>query len=246
LRFSALPPGTLILLGHPGAGKTLSIARLATRSVLAGGRPLVITADSRRAGGAEELAAYTRLLGLTLLVAGSPAMLTRALGQAEAGSAVLIDTAGIDPFNTADTDALAALMAVAGAGPGDGSAVAACGVLVMQAGAHPDEAAEQAEAFRRLGVGHLLPTRLDMTRRLGSVLAAAATGLALTEAGVGTGATDGLAPITPEFLAARLMNTTALPPRVAPPAPGTPGLRTPIFPAARTRVGQIWDDSPHG
>jgi flagellar biosynthesis protein FlhF len=245
LRFAALPAGILIVVGHPGAGKTLSVARLATRSVLAGARPLVITADSRRAGGAEELAAYTRLLGLTLLVAGSPAMLTRALGQAEPGSAVLIDTAGIDPFNTADTDALAALMAVAGAGRMTACAQPGGAVLVMQAGAHPDEAAEQAEAFRRLSVSHLLPTRLDMTRRLGSVLTAAATGLALTEAGVGTGATDGLVPITPEFLAARLTNA-ASPPRAAPPATVSPALRTPVFPAARTRVGQIWDDSPHG
>jgi flagellar biosynthesis protein FlhF len=227
LRFAALPSGSLMLVGHPGAGKTLSVARLATRWVLAGARPLVITADARRAGGAEELAAYTRLLGLTLLVAGSPATLTRALAQADQGPPVLIDTAGIDPFAAADADALAALLAVAGA----------AAVLVMQAGAHPDEAAEQAEAFGRLGVAHLLPTRLDMTRRLGSVLTASATGLALTEAGVGTGATDGLAPITPEFLAARLTE----PPPTSPAA-----RRAPVFPAARTIVGQIWDNNRHG
>ena len=48
----------------------------------------------------------------------------------------------------------------------------------------------------------LVATRLDLARRLGGVLAAAAAGLALTEAGVGPGAADGLVPITPAWLAA--------------------------------------------
>ncbi|MEJ0046730.1 MAG: hypothetical protein WDN04_11925 [Rhodospirillales bacterium] len=67
LRFGQLPLGAdqapLLLTGPPGAGKTLTIARLATRLVLNGIEPLVITADGRRAGAPEELAAYTRLLG---------------------------------------------------------------------------------------------------------------------------------------------------------------------------------------
>ena len=65
LRFGMLPlhgGAPLLLAGPPGAGKTLTTARLATRLVLAGTAPLIITADGRRAGAAEELAAYTRLL----------------------------------------------------------------------------------------------------------------------------------------------------------------------------------------
>ena len=77
-------------------------------------------------------------------------------------------------------------------------------ILVLPAGLDAEEAAETARAFALLGCRHLLPTRLDMARRLGSVLSAAATGLALTEAGIGAEAADGLAPITPDWLAARL------------------------------------------
>ena len=73
------PSGRVLLAGLPGAGKTLSVARLATQLVLSGTRPAVITADGRRAGAALELAAYTRLLGLDLLVADTPAKLRRAL-----------------------------------------------------------------------------------------------------------------------------------------------------------------------
>ena len=52
----------------------------------------------------------------------------------------------------------------------------------------------------------MVATRLDLSRRLGGVLAAAHAGkLALTEAGVGPGAADGLVPLTAAFLAARLI-----------------------------------------
>src|SRR5580698_2849561 len=101
LRFGLLPLGTdtppLLLAGPPGAGKTLTIARLATRLVLAGTQPLVITADGRRAGAPEELAAYTRLLGLSLIVADQPATLMRALRHRSPGTPVLIDTSGVNP-----------------------------------------------------------------------------------------------------------------------------------------------------
>ncbi len=42
--------GPLFLIGTPGAGKTLSCVKLATRHVLAGRPPLVITTYSERAG----------------------------------------------------------------------------------------------------------------------------------------------------------------------------------------------------
>jgi flagellar biosynthesis protein FlhF len=203
------PP--LLLAGMPGAGKTLTVARLATRLVLAGIKPLVITADGRRAGAAEELAAYTRLLGISLVVASTPATLGRALAQRQADTPVLIDSPGINPFAEAELADLAELVKVSGA---------SC-VLVMPAGQDVAEASEQALAFVPLGVRHVLPTRLDLTRRLGSLLGVAATAdLILTEAGIGTGATDGLAPLTPEFLAERLGHSPA-PARF--PVPWVPG-----------------------
>jgi flagellar biosynthesis protein FlhF len=51
-------------------------------------------------------------------------------------------------------------------------------------------------------VEHMIPSRLDMTRRLGAVIAAAHAGsMILSEAGTGPGATDGLTQITPGLLA---------------------------------------------
>ena len=65
-----------------------------------------------------------------------------------------------------------------------------------------------AQAYAAPGADFLVSTRLDVTRRLGGILAAAdAGGLTLTEAGIGPGAADGLVPLTPAFLAARLQQT---------------------------------------
>jgi flagellar biosynthesis protein FlhF len=185
----------LLIVGPPGAGKTLTTARLATRLMMAGVTPMVITADGRRAGATEELAAFTRLLGISLTVASHPVTLGRALTRRQDAAPVLIDTPGSDPFDPVQADEMRALAATAGA------AVA----LILPAGLHNDEAADLALAYAEIGATLLVGTRLDLARRLGSLIAAAAASrLALAEAGVGPGAADGLVKLTPAELAARL------------------------------------------
>lgn len=195
LSFAPLPGGAprpLILAGPPGAGKTLTCAKLATRLVMRGTAPVMVTADGQRAGAAEQLAAFTRVLGLTLAVAANPAVLAKALMRRPAGAPVLIDTPGCDPFDELQAAALHALAAVADADI----------ALVLPAGLDAEEASDLARAFAALGARHLVPTRLDTARRLGGVLAAAAAGpLALAEAGTGPGAADGLTPLSPALLA---------------------------------------------
>ena len=202
--FAALPlvagAAPLLFVGPPGAGKTLTVARLATRLVLAGGAPLVISADGRRAGATEQLAAYTRLLSLNLLVASQPGSLARALTRRGDGAPVLIDAPGLDPFDPAAGEEITALASAAGARV----------VLVLPGGLDVAEAADLAAAFSAAGAVALVATRLDLARRLGGVLAAAAAGrLGLAEAGVGGGAADGLVPMTADFLAERLLRGVA-------------------------------------
>ena len=197
LSFGTLPDASaapLLLAGPPGAGKTLTTAKLATRLVMAGQTPLVITADGQRAGAPEQLAAYTRLLGLTLVVASAPQPLTRALARRQEHAPVLIDTPGLDPFDPSARDELLDLAATA----------QAVTVLILPAGLDAAEARELAEAFSQAGATLLIATRLDLCRRLGGVLASASAGLTMTEAGVGPGAANGLRPLTPQFIADRL------------------------------------------
>ena len=202
LRFEPLPlgpGGTLLLVGPPGAGKTLTVAKLATGLRLAGRTPRVIAADGRRAGAVEQLAAFTRLLGLDLIAAPHPATVLRALA-ARTGEPTLVDTAGLDPFDTAEREEIAALAAASGA------AVA----LVIPAGMDAEEAAEAAEALAETGARHVVATRLDIARRVGAIPAAAhGGGLAIAEAGTGPGAADGLGALTAEALAARLLAAPA-------------------------------------
>lgn len=206
LGFAPLPDANdappLLLVGPPGGGKTLTVARLATRHVLDGRTPLVITTDGQRAGAVEQLASYTRLLGLSLLVAENPVILGRALTRRQPGAPVLIDSPGADIFEPIQRSTLGALATASGATI----------VLVLPAGLDPAEAAETGACHAAEGASLLIPTRLDMARRLGSVLAAAHAGeLSLTEAGIGPGATDGLVKLTPAFLAARLLASPATP-----------------------------------
>jgi flagellar biosynthesis protein FlhF len=195
-RFESLPldGAPLLLAGPPGAGKTLTAAKLATRLVLGGRAPLLVSADGRRAGAAEQLAAFARVLGLPLAVAQGPGALAKALARREAGQPAIIDLPGTDPFQPAAARALLPLLEAARGVP----------VLVLPAGMDADESAETARAFHLLGCRHLLPTRLDAARRLGGVLAAAEAGLAFTEAGDGADAAGGLSPVDAEWLAARL------------------------------------------
>jgi flagellar biosynthesis protein FlhF len=135
---------------------------------------------------------------VNLIVASHPVTLARALAQRTAGAPVLIDAPGIDPFDPPQREQIAALAATADAAM----------VLVLPAGLDANEAADQAEAFAGTGARMLVATRLDMARRLGGVLSAAAAGkLVLVEAGIGPGAADGLVPMTPALLAARLTGT---------------------------------------
>ena len=197
LTFAPLPLGPdaapLLVAGPAGSGKTVCVARLATRLVLSGVRPTVITADGSRAGAIEQIAAFTRLLAIDLVVA-NPAVLARAIARRTAAP-VLIDAPALDPTAAADRALLVELAEAAGATI----------MLVLPAGLDAGYAAELGDSYARCGTRLLLASRLDTSRRLGGILAAAhAPALHLTEAGIAPGIADALAPITPAFLAERL------------------------------------------
>ncbi len=185
----------LMVAGPPGSGKTMTVARLATRLTMSGSPPVVITADGRRAGATEQLAALTEILGVRLIVADQPALLARVLACREQ-QPVLIDTPGIDAASERDRELISDLAAASGA----------ITALVLPAGLDPNEAADLAMSFSASGATHLVATRLDLCRRLGGILMAAYDGrLALAEAGVGADVADSLAVMTPLFLAQRLL-----------------------------------------
>ncbi|MHA1113023.1 MAG: GTP-binding protein [Alphaproteobacteria bacterium] len=187
--------GRYLLIGPPGVGKTVTTAKLAARAVLAGHDVTVATTDGERAGGVDQLARLTRAMGIGLIVADTPAVLADRLPGDDHGL-VLVDSAGIDPY---DADAIATGEALAEAGGLEP-------VLVLAAGADPAEAADIVRALAPLGIRRLVATRLDIARRLGGVLTAAkAADLRFSDAGIAPEIADGLCPLTPVALARLLI-----------------------------------------
>ncbi|MGF1641955.1 MAG: hypothetical protein ACFCUO_13495 [Rhodospirillales bacterium] len=185
----------LMLVGAPGAGKTIAAAKLATRAHRAGRRPCMITTDTLKAGGVEQLQAFTDILGLPLVTARSPADLAAAVAKAD-GRDVLIDTAGVNPFADVELEHLRELVAAAAAEP----------VMVLAAGGDALETADMATGFRVVGARKMLATRLDIARRLGGLIATAAVpSLAFTEVSINADVADGLSAINPVSLARLLL-----------------------------------------
>jgi flagellar biosynthesis protein FlhF len=200
-QFAPLPAPTsrsraFILVGPPGAGKTATAAKLAARAALGGKRVGVITTDTQRAGGIEQLAAFTKLLGLDIQIAEDAGALTDATLAAQGLDGVVIDTAGAIPYDDGDLERVKALVE---------AARAEC-VLVLPAGGDTLEAAEAASQFARVGAKRLLVTRLDAARRLASLLTAAEAGrLAFSDVGITAHIAHGLRALNPVSLARLLL-----------------------------------------
>ena len=94
----------LLLAGAPGAGKTSSIAKLAARAALEGKRVGLVTTDTVRSGGIEQLTGYADLLDLEVKIANTPGELTGTVSalRREKPDLILVDTAGINPFAADD------------------------------------------------------------------------------------------------------------------------------------------------
>ena len=153
----------VMLVGPPGIGKTLAVAKFAATCAMEHAPFTVITTDTKRAGGIEQLSAFTDILGVKLQVAANNGELAALLRAAPPAHRVFIDTAGCNPYERVELEELAGLIGVSGFEP----------VLVLPAGMDAHEAADMGRAFAFPAIRRLLATRADATRRFGSLLAAA-------------------------------------------------------------------------
>lgn len=188
----------IMLVGPPGVGKTLTIARMAAGLAVNKKSPnlAVITTDNQRAGGVEQLQSFTSILGLDLHVAATRAELWRHIQSQPEGTRILIDTAGCNPYDAKEMSELAAYGALEGVEP----------ILALPAGGDSEEAIDIAEAFTALPIKRLLVTRADTARRFGGVLSvAAAHGLSFCNASRSPGVTEPLQPMSGEALAQYLL-----------------------------------------
>ncbi|MDP6404878.1 MAG: ATP-binding protein [Alphaproteobacteria bacterium] len=197
--FAPLPKASeraVMLIGPPGVGKTVTIAKLAARSVMAGQNVAVVTTDTIRAGGVEQLEAFTRLLERPLHRAETPDELGSFVSDHQSADLALIDSPGTNPFSPAELNDLRRFIDKRRMEP----------VLVLAAGGDALEAAEMAAAFQPLGIQRLVVTRLDIARRYGCILTAAdAAHLTLSEVSLTPYVAQGLNTVNPVSLARLFM-----------------------------------------
>lgn len=182
----------IILAGAPGAGKTITAAKIAAQAKFAGKSICVVTTDAKRAGGVEQLQAFTRILDIELIVVATTADLAGHAETIRNADVTIIDTAGVSPF---DDDEMSNVEAIADAVGGET-------ILVLPAGGDAMETADTAAAFAAIGTRRMIVTRLDMTRRLGGILSAGLGGrLAVANVSINPQVADGLGRLNPVSLA---------------------------------------------
>ena len=155
-------PGVVALVGPTGAGKTTTVAKLAARYAAEHGPRDValITTDTQRPGGREQLHTYGRQFGLTVVEAGSEAALHEALHRLRDYPLVLIDTAGHGQRDRAMVGQLNWLR----------HAGKVRTMLVMPANAHSADLDEVIRRFGFVAPEAAILTKLDETGRLGAAL----------------------------------------------------------------------------
>lgn len=154
--------GVIALVGPTGAGKTTTIAKLASRFLErhAARDVALVTTDTIRVGGREQLHSYGRQLGIAVHEADSDAGLQQLLQRLGDYKLVLIDTAGMGQRDRALAAQLNWLR---------GSRIVRC-LLVLPANAHFSDLDEVVRRFAGAAPQGVILTKLDETGRFGSVL----------------------------------------------------------------------------
>lgn len=181
-----------MFVGAHGSGKTTALVKVATIARLRGIPTCIISTDTVRAGANHQLQALASILETEFNVVRSHDVLfDKILAAQSDNKMVLIDTAGINPFLPSDVARLNEICGV----------VSCDKVMTLDAGWNAEDAVEAAGIFAKLGVEWMLPTKMDISRRIGAVLSVAALcELQLEYAGIGSNIANGLASVTSQAL----------------------------------------------
>lgn len=153
--------GVFALIGSTGVGKTTTAAKLAALCAQRHGPQSVglITLDTYRVGGHEQLRAYGRMLGVVAHLAHDKAALQDLLGLLSGKKMVIIDTTGVAPRDPRKDDILQALDL-----PGVQR------LLVASAGCHGDTLDESLAAFKQDNCRQAILSKVDEAVKIGPAL----------------------------------------------------------------------------
>jgi flagellar biosynthesis protein FlhF len=155
--------GIYTLLGATGVGKTTTIAKIAARSVIRHGADKValLTTDSYRIGGHEQLRIYGRLLGLSVRNIQDADDLQLTLSELRNKHIVLIDTMGISHRDQMVAEQIAMFVRT-------GTSIKK--MLVMSATSSGSTLDEIISAYSKYGIHGCIITKLDEAASMGVVL----------------------------------------------------------------------------
>lgn len=146
-------PQRIAVIGPTGAGKTTTLAKLATHPRVCGGRRVgFLCLDTYRVGAVEQLQAYAELAGVPFAAAWTADEVAQALARFADLDAVLVDLPGRSPRARQDTAAIVDLLRQV-----DPTEVH----LALPAGLQRAVARRMVADYRPHGVTHLLATKLD-------------------------------------------------------------------------------------
>jgi flagellar biosynthesis protein FlhF len=153
--------GIFALIGSTGVGKTTTAAKLAAQCVQAYGANSVglITLDTYRVAGYEQLRAYGRMLGVVAHLAHDRAALADLLELLANKRMVIIDTAGLGHKDARIRDMMALL-----------DAPSIKKLLVLNAGAHGDTLDEVVHAYQGHPLHGVILSKVDEAAKLGPAI----------------------------------------------------------------------------
>lgn len=154
----------IILVGPPGSGKTVMVAKIAAALLSQKRKIKVLTLDTIKAGAVSQLQSYLEAMKQPLLIGQSHLRnVLRTCDSSENEEVVIIDTPGINIMNEQDQNFLYQFS----------QEVSFPLTLVLAADMNPMDAEETAKNFYYFNTRSLIATRMDMTKRYGGFLNAA-------------------------------------------------------------------------
>ena len=150
----------VVLIGPPGAGKTVTVAKAASTLVSAGQRVTLVNLDQNRLGAGSQLEHLASLIGMPVVNAARPEGLQKALNRSTSSDVFLCDAPGIHPWNLEEIEAAVCYAERLGGRS----------VLVAPAGLEAGETADLLAILKRFGVDRIIVTKCDITRKLGALL----------------------------------------------------------------------------
>ena len=156
--------GVVSLVGPTGVGKTTTIAKLAARFAQIHGKEQVvmISTDSYRIAGFEQLATYGRIIGCQVKLAKDGNELDTLLQQFSQKKLILIDTAGMGQRDMRLTEHLTTLI--------DNARVRIRNYLVLSANTQQRVMQENVDRFKRIPLAGCIYTKLDESLSVGEII----------------------------------------------------------------------------